>query len=58
MVRNVKQAHECQEHGETQEFQDDIDYIMDGLGDKQTVPVRCLRYEEEEEEEKQANFID
>ena len=24
MVRNVKEAHECQESGETQEFNDDI----------------------------------
>ena len=45
VVRNVKQAHEVQESGETQEFQDDIDYIMDGLGDTQTVAIRCLRYD-------------
>ena len=43
VVANVKQAHECQEHGETQEFEDDIEYIMDGLDDSQPLPVRCLR---------------
>ena len=43
MVRNVKQAHEVQEFGETQEFEDDIEYIMEGLHDKNKVSVRCLR---------------
>ncbi|KAK2187106.1 hypothetical protein NP493_179g03007 [Ridgeia piscesae] len=42
VVHNVKQAHECQEHGETQEFEDDIEYIMDGLDDAQPLSVRCL----------------
>ena len=44
VVRNVKQAHECLEHGETQDFQDDVDYIMDGLDDTQPMSIRCLRY--------------
>lgn len=43
VVRNVKRAHECQEYGETQEFTDDIDYIMDGLHDGQPLSTRCLR---------------
>ena len=43
VVRNVKQAHEVQEFGETQEFEDDIEYIMEGLQDKNKVSVRCLR---------------
>ena len=43
VVRNVKQAHECQEYGETQEFCDDIEYILDGLSDTQPLPTRCLR---------------
>jgi len=43
VVRNVKEAHECQEYGETQEFCDDIEYILDGLSDTQPVPTRCLR---------------
>ncbi|ELT99924.1 hypothetical protein CAPTEDRAFT_225551 [Capitella teleta] len=42
VVKNVKQAHECLEHGETQEFQDDIEYILPGLKDSQPVPTRCL----------------
>lgn len=43
VVHNVKRAHECQEYGETQEFTDDIEYIMDGLHDGQHVSTRCLR---------------
>ena len=40
----MKQAHEVQEFGETQEFEDDIEYIMEGLNDSnQRVAVRCLR---------------
>lgn len=44
VVRNVKEAHECQEYGEKQEFQDDVDYILDGLQSSQPLPTRCLRY--------------
>jgi len=43
VVRNVKEAHECQEYGETQEFCDDIEYILDGLTDTQPTATRCLR---------------
>ncbi len=43
VVRNVKQAHEVLEHGETQDFDDDILYIMDCLSDKNRVSVRSLR---------------
>lgn len=42
VVRNVKQAHECQEYGETQEFTDDIEYIMDGLIEGQALSIRSL----------------
>ncbi|XP_013405547.1 wings apart-like protein homolog, partial [Lingula anatina] len=42
VVRNVKEAHECQEHGETQEFFDDIEYLLDGLRDVQSPSTRCL----------------
>jgi Wings apart-like protein regulation of heterochromatin len=45
VVHNVKQAHECQEYGETQEFCDDIEYILDGLRSSQPVATRCLRFE-------------
>jgi len=40
----VKEAHECQEYGETQEFCDDVEYILDGLSDSQPVATRCLRF--------------
>lgn len=42
VVKDVKQAHECQESGETQEFTDDIEYIMDGLDKNQKSAIRCL----------------
>ena len=44
MVHNVKEAHEVQEHGENQEFLDDMEYIMAGLPDTEATSVRCLRY--------------
>jgi len=47
----VKQAHECQEYGETQEFKDDIEYIIDGLPDTQPTSTRCLRWVQRVEEE-------
>lgn len=31
MVRNVKKAHQIQEIGEFQEFNDDVEYILDAL---------------------------
>lgn len=43
VVHNVKEAHECQEYGETQEFHDDVDYILDGLQSSQPLATRCLR---------------
>lgn len=43
VVRNVKQAHQCHESGETQEFNDDIDYLIDGLGKYNSTGTRCLR---------------
>ena len=45
VVHNVKDAYECHEYGETQEFEDDIDYIMDGLKNTQSQATRCLRYQ-------------
>ncbi|ESO06517.1 hypothetical protein HELRODRAFT_160697 [Helobdella robusta] len=42
VVRDVKQAHECQESGETQEFEDDIEFIMDGLNPKQKLSISAL----------------
>ena len=38
----MKQAHECQESGETQEFNDELAYIMSGLDASQSLAVRSL----------------
>ena len=43
VVRHVKQAHECQESGETQDFNDDLAFVLDGLDALQTFSVRSLR---------------
>ncbi|XP_069124106.1 wings apart-like protein homolog isoform X2 [Argopecten irradians] len=42
VVKNVKQAHECQEYGETQEFADDVEYLLAGLQEGQPMSTRCL----------------
>ncbi|XP_041362493.1 LOW QUALITY PROTEIN: wings apart-like protein homolog [Gigantopelta aegis] len=42
VVRNVKQAFEVQESGETQEFTDDVEYLLDGLRNTEPVSIRCL----------------
>ncbi|XP_046359427.2 wings apart-like protein homolog [Haliotis rufescens] len=42
VVRNVKQAFEVQESGETQDFMDDVEYLLDGLQDSEPMPIRCL----------------
>ncbi|KAJ8318117.1 hypothetical protein KUTeg_003208 [Tegillarca granosa] len=42
VVKNVKEAHECQEYGETQEYIDDVEYLLAGLQDKQPMSTRCL----------------
>jgi hypothetical protein len=44
VVKNVKQAHEVQEWGETQEFMDDVEYLLDGLQEGEPVATRCLWY--------------
>ena len=38
----MKQAHTCQESGESQQFIDDIEYLLDGLKDSTSVSTRCL----------------
>ena len=43
VVKNVKEAHECQEHGETQEFDDDIEYLLAGIEAVEPMSTRCLR---------------
>ena len=42
VVRNVKKAHQIQESGEFQEFNDDVDYILDALQDNNPIGTRCL----------------
>lgn len=42
VVKNVKEAHECQEHGETQEFADDVEYLLSGIQEGEPMSTRCL----------------
>ncbi|XP_077288257.1 cohesin release factor wings apart-like [Arctopsyche grandis] len=42
VVRNVKKAHQIQEIGEFQEFNDDVEYILDALQDNNPMSTRCL----------------
>ena len=40
VVRNVKRAHQIQESGEFQEFNDDVDYILDALKSQNPTATR------------------
>ncbi|XP_045535474.1 protein wings apart-like [Papilio machaon] len=42
VVRNVKKAHQIQEIGEFQEFNDDVEYLLDALQDNNPMSTRCL----------------
>ena len=42
VIKNVKKAHQIQDSGEFQEFNDDVEYIMDGLKMKKNISTRCL----------------
>lgn len=42
VVHNVKQAHEVQESGETQDFMDDVEYLLDSLRDDKPSSIRSL----------------
>ncbi|BES92050.1 Wings apart-like protein regulation of heterochromatin [Nesidiocoris tenuis] len=42
VVRNVKKVHQLQESGEFQEFNDDVEYILDALKDNNPISTRCL----------------
>jgi hypothetical protein len=42
VIKNVKKAHQIQDSGEFQEFNDDVEYIMDGLGKHNNLSTRCL----------------
>ena len=40
VIKNVKRAHQIQDSGEFQEFNDDVDYIQEGLGAKNSLSTR------------------
>eukprot|EP00112_Aurelia_sp_Birch-Aquarium-sp1_P003531 Seg1394.14 transcript_id=Seg1394.14/GoldUCD/mRNA.D3Y31 product="Wings apart-like protein" protein_id=Seg1394.14/GoldUCD/D3Y31 len=42
IVRNTKQAQESVEFGESQQFKDDMEYLLDGISDTNTLSTRCL----------------
>lgn len=41
-MRNVKKAHQIQESGEFQEFNDDVEYILDALQDNNPIGLRLV----------------
>ncbi|CAF1043205.1 unnamed protein product [Brachionus calyciflorus] len=41
-LRNSRKAYECEELGEAQAFQDDFNYLLDGLNSKYKLSDRCL----------------
>ena len=42
VIRNVKKAHQIQESGEFQEFNDDVEYILDALQDNNPIGTRYV----------------
>ncbi|XP_071808493.1 wings apart-like protein homolog [Asterias amurensis] len=42
VVQHVKQATQCQESGESQQYSDDIEYLRDGLEPIASTSTRCL----------------
>jgi len=42
VIKNVKRGHEINDLGENQEFQDDVEYIIDGLNVRHAISLRCL----------------
>ncbi|XP_076329388.1 wings apart-like protein homolog isoform X2 [Tachypleus tridentatus] len=42
VVKNVKKAHQCHEFGETQEFSDDVEYLLEGIQFVNKTGTRCL----------------
>ena len=43
VVRNVRQAHECLEIGESQQFFDEAHYLLDSMRPSRPLNARCLR---------------
>nr|XP_018670035.1 wings apart-like protein homolog isoform X2 [Ciona intestinalis] len=42
VVKHVKNYQNCLEEGEAQEFEDEVNYLLEGLQSSQPVSVRCL----------------
>ncbi|CAH8531924.1 unnamed protein product [Schistosoma turkestanicum] len=42
VLHKVKEAHVCQEQGETQHLLDDVEYLVDGLTDRNQINTRAL----------------
>ena len=42
VIKNVKTATEINDHGEFQEFTDDVEYICDGMKPRNKIAARCL----------------
>ncbi|XP_067950851.1 wings apart-like protein homolog [Watersipora subatra] len=42
VVRNVRQAHECQDHGENQQIDDDLEFLLEGLEPRGPISGRYL----------------
>uniref|UniRef100_A0A8D8L725 Protein wings apart-like n=1 Tax=Cacopsylla melanoneura TaxID=428564 RepID=A0A8D8L725_9HEMI len=42
VIKNVKKVHQLQESGEFQEFNDDVEYILDALQQSNPIGTRCL----------------
>ena len=40
----MREAHECLEMGESQQFFDEMDYLLDNISPEQPLNVRCLGY--------------
>ena len=42
VIKKTKKAHQIQDSGEFQEFNDDVEYIQEGLGKHNNLSTRCL----------------
>jgi hypothetical protein len=42
VIKNVRKGHQIQDDGEFQEFNDDVEYIMEGLQPRHNISTRCL----------------
>ena len=42
VIKKTKKAHQIQDSGEFQEFNDDVEYIQEGLGSHNNLSTRCL----------------